>query len=86
LNFRRGDKFWGVYLKDGIIGFDELDDERTSYILENIDRGKYVKDFIHKALHLTLMEEREKELLQEYGIIKKREKSSNTLIQLLFDV
>ena len=87
LNFRRGDKFWGVYLKDGIIGFDELDDERTSYVLENIDRVKYVKDFIHKALHLTLMEEREEELLQEYGIIKKkREKSSNTLIQSMFDV
>ena len=81
LNFRRGDKFWGVYLKDGIIGFDEFDDERAHYILQNLDREKYIKDFIHKALHLTLMEEREKELLQKYGIIKKkREEFSNTLL------
>jgi len=61
--------------------------ERAQYILQNIDREKYVKDFIHKALHLTLMEEKEEELLQKYGIIKKkREKSSNTSMQLIFDV
>jgi len=84
LRFRRGDKFWGIYLKDGMIAFDELDDERTNYVLQNLDRDKYVKDFIHKALHLVLMEDKEKELLAKYGIIKS--KSSNTVKQLTIDV
>ncbi len=76
LRFRRGDKFWGIYLKDGMIAFDELDDERTNYVLQNLDRDKYLKDFVHKTLHLVLMEDREKELLTKYGITKS--KSSNT--------
>ncbi|MGC8699237.1 MAG: DNA polymerase domain-containing protein [Candidatus Acidifodinimicrobium sp.] len=77
LKFRRGDKFWGVYLKDGMIAFDELDDERTKYVLQNLDRSKYVKDFIHKTLHLALMEDREKEFLTKYGMLKN--KFSNTV-------
>lgn len=72
LKFRRGDKFWGVYLKEGIIAFDDVDEERESYILENLNYNKYVADFIHKSLHMVLMEDREKELLLKYNLTKKK--------------
>lgn len=58
IEFKEGQKFYGLQLLDGIIAFDRIDNKQEQYLLDNLDRANYLENFAQK---LSLMHLADKE-------------------------
>lgn len=55
IDFKTGQKFYVVELKDGVIAFDRINEQQEQYLYDNLDRANYLEIFAQKVflMHLS---------------------------------